>query len=148
MSEMTVAMLLLGLRILVVAGLYGFLLLVFRALRAELAAASHAPGAAAYHSDLLEVIACDDAPALLGKVYPLDAVTSLGRDSDNTVILPDPRISAKHAQMVWRGGHWWVEDLGSTNGTFVNGQPVTQPTRLGARDLLRVGPAALRVRSA
>ncbi|MBI4497654.1 MAG: FHA domain-containing protein [Chloroflexi bacterium] len=148
MVDVSAAVTILVLRVGVVAALVLFVLLVFRTLRAELASASHAPEAAESLTDVIEVVACDEAPALAGKRYPLEAVSSIGRDPDNTVMIPDPRVSARHARLVWRNGQWWVEDLGSTNGTLLNGRPVLGLTRLGRNDLLCLGPATLRVRSA
>ncbi len=52
-------------------------------------------------------------------------------------------ISAEHARLTREGGRWWVTDLGTTNGTFVNGVRVERPTRLMAGDEVRFG----RVRS-
>jgi pSer/pThr/pTyr-binding forkhead associated (FHA) protein len=45
--------------------------------------------------------------------------TRLGRDSDNHVVLDDERVSLHHALITVRDGIYWIEDLGSTNGTFV-----------------------------
>jgi hypothetical protein len=137
----------LALRAGVVLALYLFLFLVVRTLWAELSAAAAGPAADAA-GGWLEVVACDGLPALAGKLYPLDAVTSIGRDPDNAVMIPDPRVSARHARLVRRGGAWWVEDLGSTNGTILNDTPVAGPARLGGGDMLQLGPATLRLRSA
>jgi len=139
----------LALRIGVVVVLYTFILLVFRALQMELMASSRSPEARSFEpSEWLEVVDCDDSPGLLGKLYPLQAISSIGRDPGNTITIPDRRLSAQHARIIWRDGYWWVEDLGSTNGTMVNGNPVTRPTRFGRNDILRLGPASLRMRSA
>jgi hypothetical protein len=136
------------LRIGVVLALYLFLIQVVRTLRAELASAAVADRPADAGGDWLEVVDCDGLPALAGKLYPLDAVTSIGRDPDNAVMIPDPRVSSRHARLVRRGGQWWIEDLGSTNGTLVNGAPVAGPARLRDSDMVRLGPATLRLRSA
>jgi len=52
----------------------------------------------------------------------------------------DLEVSARHAQLVNQGGHWLVRDLGSLNGTLVNGHAITGPTRLDDTDQIRFGP--------
>lgn len=139
----------LALRIGVVLALYLFLFLVVRTLRAELVAASRSQEAAAdAQSEWLEVVECEGVPALEGKLFPLEAVTHIGRDADNTVMIPDQRVSGRHARLVQRGGQWWIEDLGSTNGTLVNGAPVNGVARFDRHATLQLGPATLRLRSA
>lgn len=61
-----------------------------------------------------------------GDFKPLSARTVVGRSPRCTMHLPDPRISGEHATFLWRGGRWLVRDLGSRNGTWIDGQ------RLGA----------------
>jgi hypothetical protein len=89
-----------------------------------------------------------DSPALdEGDELILDsAPLTLGRGGQNTVALDgDEYASARHARVEARADGLWVEDLGSTNGTFVNGARVTTPRRLEPGDLLRVGQTDLRV---
>ena len=74
------------------------------------------------------------------------APLTLGRGGQNTVALDgDEFASARHARVEARADGLWVEDLGSTNGTFVNGARVTTPRRLEPGDVLRVGQTDLRV---
>ena len=71
---------------------------------------------------------------------------TLGRRSDNDIVLPlDRRISRRHARLFQRGGYWYIEDLGSANGTFVNDRRVHQPVELRPGDRVRVGRTWLRV---
>jgi FHA domain-containing protein len=89
-----------------------------------------------------------DSPALgEGEVVTVNSVpVTLGRGGQNTVALDgDEFASAQHARVEARGDGLWVEDLGSTNGTFVNGARVTTPRRLQPGDILRVGQTDLRV---
>jgi pSer/pThr/pTyr-binding forkhead associated (FHA) protein len=62
----------------------------------------------------------------------------LGRSPDNDVILRDPATSGHHARLERRGEVFWVVDLGSTNGTFVNGEAI-QERQLNNGDRLTVG---------
>ena len=59
----------------------------------------------------------------------LDAITTLGRDVNNAIVIDDPFASAEHAILTFRGRGWYVEDLESTNGTYVNGTPHRRPSR-------------------
>jgi hypothetical protein len=139
----------LALRIAVVVALYLFVFAVFRKLRSELTQTSalevDEPAEQA-PADWIEVVDCEEAPDLAGKLYPLAPISSIGRERGNTVTIPDPRISSQHARLEWREGRWWIEDLDSANGTFLNGQAVGDPEPATHSDTIRVGPAVLRLR--
>lgn len=65
---------------------------------------------------------------------------TFGRKSDNDVVLrTDSKISRYHAKIIWHHGNFVVEDLGSSNGCFINEQPLQQATVLNHNDLLRLG---------
>jgi hypothetical protein len=72
---------------------------------------------------------------------------SLGRGLGNDVILEDTRVSRHHAQLRYRQRRFWVTDLGSTNGTFVNGERVSE-TALRDGDLISLGGLELTFRDA
>jgi pSer/pThr/pTyr-binding forkhead associated (FHA) protein len=76
---------------------------------------------------------------------PLDAITTLGRDVNNAVVVDDEFVSAEHAVLTYRGRTWYVEDLDSTNGTFVNGSPVDGVAPLGYGDEIQLGQVRLRL---
>jgi FHA domain-containing protein len=74
------------------------------------------------------------------------APVTVGRGGQNDLVLSgDDFASARHARIESRGDGVWVQDLDSTNGTFVNGARVAGAQRLGAGDILRVGETDLRV---
>jgi hypothetical protein len=80
------------------------------------------------------------------EVFPLGfEPVSIGRHGDNEIILPDPQVSRHHAEILMQGGRWVIVDLGSANGTFVNGQQITGPQVLNHGDLVRVGQTQFRV---
>lgn len=71
---------------------------------------------------------------------------TLGRRSEADISLPhDPRISRHHARLMFRHGHWYIEDTGSANGTYVNDRRIHEPTRLRPGDRIRVGRTWLEV---
>ena len=128
-------------RLAFLAALYVFLALVVRALVRDLRAAARDPAGALGR---LVVVASASLPSA-GTVFPLDAVTTLGRDLGSSVVLEDPFSSARHAILTFRGRGWYVEDLGSTNGTLVNGVPVAGAVPLGFGDELQIGDTAMRL---
>ncbi len=93
----------------------------------------------------LVVVEAGETNLEVGTAFPLQEATSLGRAPFNQIALPDPYVSARHALLTWREGHWWLEDLGSRNGTLLNGEPVTRPTVVSTGDLIGVGRVALRL---
>lgn len=87
-------------------------------------------------------------PALeAGEEVPVDSMpVGIGRGGQNQVPLDgDEFASAQHARFEAKRDGLWVEDIGSTNGTFVNGARVTTPRRLAQGDIVRVGQTDFRV---
>jgi hypothetical protein len=87
-------------------------------------------------------------PALTaGEEVPVDAMpVAIGRGGQNEVPLEgDEFASAQHARFESKRDGLWFEDIGSTNGTFVNGARVTTPRRLAKGDVVRVGQTDFRV---
>ena len=81
-----------------------------------------------------------------GAVYPLEGdQLTIGRDSTNGVAINDPEVSRRHARLTFQGGKYVLEDLGSTNGTFVNNQRISAPTPFGVGDVLRIGRTLMSV---
>jgi ABC transport system ATP-binding/permease protein len=77
--------------------------------------------------------------------FPLVGVMAIGRDRDRVQIhLPHPQVSRSHARIALQGGTAILTDLGSANGTFVNGQRVQNATTLRPGDQVDIGPYALR----
>jgi pSer/pThr/pTyr-binding forkhead associated (FHA) protein len=80
--------------------------------------------------------------------FSLDAITSLGRDVNNSIVIDDPFASTEHAVLTFRGRDWYVEDLGSTNGTYINGNRVDGVAPLGFGDEVQIGQVRMRLERA
>jgi Inner membrane component of T3SS, cytoplasmic domain/Domain of unknown function (DUF4389) len=81
-----------------------------------------------------------------GKEFEVSGTTTVGREAD--VVIEDPEISRSHASLSWDGTALTVQDLGSTNGTFVNDERLAGPRQLGPGDKLRVGTSVLELQAA
>lgn len=93
----------------------------------------------------LRVVESPLAAVPAGRVFPLLALSAIGRAPTSVITLPDDTISLEHALLYWRNGQWWLEDLGSHNGTRLNGVPVIHPTPLTPSDLVGIGPVILQL---
>jgi len=82
-----------------------------------------------------------------GRQVPLGEPLVVGRAQDVQVVLDDPQVSRRHARISPRGEQAIVEDLGSSNGTFVNGSELHAPAAVGGGDEVLVGVTVLEVRS-
>ena len=72
-------------------------------------------------------------------------VIMIGRGADCQLILDDDYVSTRHARVVGTPNGIYVEDLGSTNGTYVNGHRITAPTTITLSDTVRIGKTMLRL---
>ncbi|MCV2392819.1 FHA domain-containing protein [Actinotalea sp. M2MS4P-6] len=81
---------------------------------------------------------------LRGTTVPLgSAAILIGRAPSCTLVLDDDYSSQRHARLYSEAGQWYLEDLGSTNGTFIGRDRVTEPTPVGPGTQLRVGQSTL-----
>lgn len=146
---MTLETQVLVLRLVLIVGLYLFLLAVVGVAWRELRATARAAGAAtSEHTPgrrTLVTVEAGDTPLQAGDTFPLRPVTSLGRDMANSIVIPDSSASAEHALIAARDGHWWLEDLGSTNGTYLNGTQVEEPAIIAPGDIIRIGRVQLKM---
>jgi ABC-type multidrug transport system ATPase subunit/pSer/pThr/pTyr-binding forkhead associated (FHA) protein len=71
------------------------------------------------------------------------AVTRIGRAPDNEIVVPHPAVSNHHARIDRQGNRWVISDLGSTNGTFLNGRRVEQPTEFQPGDQIQIGTTVI-----
>ena len=71
----------------------------------------------------------------------------IGRANDSTLVLTDDYASTRHARLVSRDGDWYVEDLGSTNGTYLDRTKVSAATLIPPGVPIRIGKTVLELRS-
>jgi pSer/pThr/pTyr-binding forkhead associated (FHA) protein len=82
-----------------------------------------------------------------GQVVPLELQPILmGRGSDAALRLDDDYVSTRHARIATNGEQWFVEDLGSTNGTYLGSQRVTTPTPIAVGTPVRLGKTVVELR--
>jgi len=115
------------------------------------AAASVGLGAAAPRAQRAAFLVVQRSPSLeVGDGFPVDsAPLTIGRGGQNDLVLEgDEFASARHARIEARRDGVWVQDLDSTNGTYVNGSRVLGAHRLATGDVLRVGETDLRLEEA
>jgi pSer/pThr/pTyr-binding forkhead associated (FHA) protein len=87
------------------------------------------------------------AGALAGTTLGLtDQQITIGRADDATLVLADDYASTRHARLFPQDGQWLVEDLGSTNGTYLDRQKVTAPTPVPIGVPIRIGKTVLELR--
>jgi pSer/pThr/pTyr-binding forkhead associated (FHA) protein len=75
-----------------------------------------------------------------------DEAITIGRADDSTLVLTDDYASARHARLVPHDGQWLIEDLGSTNGTYLDRAKVTGPTIVPPGAAIRIGKTAIELR--
>jgi pSer/pThr/pTyr-binding forkhead associated (FHA) protein len=78
-----------------------------------------------------------------GASHKLEEVNLIGRAADNTIRLADSAVSAYHAKLSFQAGQWWLEDLGSRNGTRVNQLRLEEPLVVTYGDVIHLGGISL-----
>lgn len=79
-----------------------------------------------------------------GTVFEIEESATLGRSDHSDVPIDDPFASSAHARIFPRGEFMYIEDMGSTNGTFLNGRQLRRPERLKVADVIRIGETEYR----
>ncbi|HEY7024829.1 MAG TPA: FHA domain-containing protein [Candidatus Limnocylindrales bacterium] len=131
-----------ALRLGFLALVYAFFFFVARALWRDLRAG--VAGAGRPLARLVVMSSAESRPEA-GTSIPLDAVNSIGRDVNNSIVIDDSFVSAEHALLTFRGRAWYVEDRGSTNGTWLNGQRIEGLWPLGFGDEIQIGQVRMRL---
>ena len=79
-----------------------------------------------------------------GEEFELNGGITMGRAASSEVTVDDPFASAAHARIFPRGQFMYIEDMGSTNGTFLNGRQLRKPEQLRVADVIRIGDTEYR----
>jgi pSer/pThr/pTyr-binding forkhead associated (FHA) protein len=158
MSVEPADIIILVLRVLLVACLYGFLATVMRLASRSLRTATATTSSAAPPMDVrrpsaqpanLRLIVVEPGGSGLraGQAFDINQVAVLGRAERADVVLPDGAVSSEHARVQRAGRGWVLTDLGSTNGTRLNGAavPANGQVAITAGDVVAVGPVQLQV---
>jgi hypothetical protein len=132
---------LLILRILMAASLYAFLGLALYLLWRDLL--QHSRPAAFSQPPALTLIRFTDQEPVPVRFTVHEII--IGRDPACDLVLEDSTVSAKHTRLSFRQGQWWVEDLRSTNGTFLNQEPISASLVITSGDEIRCGQVALTI---
>ncbi|GAB4440905.1 MAG: FHA domain-containing protein [Chloroflexi bacterium OHK40] len=143
-ANLSIGVILLLLRVAVVFLLYFFLWQVLRVVARDVRSGAPAPAVASPYGQLV-VISAGQTGIPVGKVFPLSPVTVIGRSTDADVSLNDTFLSSEHARLELRDNLWVLEDLNSTNGTFLNGFEVRSGTEVHDGDIVRVGRVELKL---
>jgi hypothetical protein len=116
--------------------------------KASVAAASAGPGAAPEATSMHKVVSGSGEPRLVverapghtpGMEYDVGPGALIGRGDQAEIRLEDPHVSSRHARLIREGGVVVLEDLGSTNGTYLNEELLGGPTPLHENDRVRIG---------
>lgn len=132
-------LLVLALRLLLIGVLYGFIALVVREIRRDLRRSPVSPIVAR-----LTVAQTRARAVAIGHAIELGQSTLIGRHPECALRLEDEHASSRHAEVQRKGAGWVIRDLGSTNGTRVNGRTVAGETSLSHGDLIEIGTVTLR----
>ena len=140
------------LRILLLVLQLGFLALLYlilfgfaRSLLRDLRSAEQTQRASRTGIGRLAVLESPDDEPPAGRAIALGPINSIGRNVNNTIYVEDDFASAQHAMLTFRGRSWFIEDQGSTHGTYVNGHRIERAVALSYGDELMIGRVRMRL---
>jgi pSer/pThr/pTyr-binding forkhead associated (FHA) protein len=145
MTEEALRILILVAQLAFVGILYLLLFAFGRSLLRDLRAAERAEQATRQGIARLTVLESPDDEPPAGRTIALGPINSIGRNVNSTIYIEDDFASAAHAMLTFRGRSWFVEDQGSTNGTYVNGHRIDRPVALSYGDELMIGRVRMRL---
>ncbi len=144
-ANVSLNVIILLLRVSVVFLLYFFLWQVLRVVLRDLRTGGLPAADTSRLLGQLVVVNAGPTGLAVGKSFPLSQVNMIGRSVESDIALNDTFMSADHARLERRGDQWILEDLHSTNGTFVNGFEVRDATSVNVGDIIRVGRVDLKL---
>lgn len=144
-ANLSLSAIILLLRVAVVFLLYFFLWQVLRVVTSDLRSSHTVAADQASPYGQLVIVSSGQTGLPVGKSFPLAPVTTIGRSLESDIALNDTFLSGEHARLVLRNHEWVLEDLKSTNGTFVNGFEARDPTIVNDGDIVRIGRIELKL---
>jgi pSer/pThr/pTyr-binding forkhead associated (FHA) protein len=135
-----------GLRYLFIGLLYIFLILVVRAIYRDIREPSEQPSRRRKQKREQPQLVVITADRNVGAKYMLSGEILIGRAANSNVIIEDTYASQQHARIYPGNGAYCVEDLGSTNGTYVNGRKISYPLELRLGDRIKIGKTVFEFR--
>ena len=130
---MTPSVLMLIFRVLMALTLYAFLALILVALWRDLRSVTDRG------ANVPETYLIEEEPSADSLNIRIGTLNLIGRAVDCTIRLTDETVSAHHARLSYQGNQWWLEDLGSKNGTMVNDFSIEGPTIITDGDCISLG---------
>ena len=100
-------------------------------------------GKKSYGIEVMEVVGNSNLKK--GAVVPIRGIVTIGRKNDNSIVLSDQQVSSNHARFVIKNNILFIEDLNSTNGTYVNGKKVEGKVKLFGKDEIKIGSTSFMV---
>lgn len=97
------------------------------------------------YGNLVAMREVDGVYVMVGDIYPLMPLTSLGRSPTNSIQVNDNFASSEHALIARRNGQWWLEDRGSRNGTTLNNAMINRVVVITSGDIIGIGNMRYRV---
>lgn len=133
-------------RVLFVGLIYLFLFTLLRTTARELAVIAQTMPTSEGQSSQASLIVEDRGESSLrrGQALSLPSAAIVGRVAGSDVLADDPHVSARHAELRYERGQWWLRDLGSSNGTLRNGEPVRTVVAVHHGDVLQCGRVRFR----
>lgn len=80
-----------------------------------------------------------------GSIIPIRSDLTIGRKDTNSIVLGDQHVSGNHAKVIVRNDSLYIEDLSSTNGTFLNGNKINGKVKLSNKDEIKIGTAVFKI---
>ena len=99
------------------------------------------------HWGHLRVLAGAEPSLVEDTLIELAPVTTIGRNNRNLIVLDDTYVSGEHALISWRDSQWWLEDLGSRNGTYLNEVLIADPVIISSGDIITIGSVKFKLDS-
>lgn len=94
----------------------------------------------------LEIISSGNSRDLKdGSIIPIRSDLTIGRKDDNSIIISDQHVSGNHAKITVRNDSLFIEDLNSTNGTYLNGNKISNKMKLSNKDEIKIGTAVFKI---